>query len=291
MGNPDTTPDVTPFYDTATNTFTYVVADPQTRHAAIIDPVLDYEAKAARLSRTGIEKVLAHVSAQGLTVDWILETHAHADHLTGAAVLKEALGAPVAIGAGIRQVQKTFATVYGLDESFTPDGSQFERLFSDGEHFNIGALPARIIATPGHTDDSITYLIGDAAFIGDTLFRPDYGCARCDFPGGDAGRLYDSVQKLYALPPETRLFLCHDYPAQGQEPQAQTSVQAQRDGNVMLRHDTPREEFILKRTARDAKLPAPALIIPALQVNIRAGALPPAEPNGGIYLKTPVDRF
>lgn len=285
------TPDIKAFYDPATNTFSYVVSDPPARRAAVIDPVLDYEPKSARISTASVEAIVAYLREGRYTVDWILETHAHADHLSGAAVLRDKVGGKVAIGSGIRAVQKTFAPVFGLGADFVPDGSQFDRLFEDGDRFTVGSLEARVLATPGHTSDSLTYLIGDAAFIGDTLFRPDYGAARCDFPGGDARKLYESVQKLYALPPQTRFYLCHDYPAQGREPQYEVSLQAEREDNVMLRNDTPVDEFVRRRTERDAKLPAPALIIPALQVNIRAGRLPPPDADGRVYLKTPLNSF
>jgi glyoxylase-like metal-dependent hydrolase (beta-lactamase superfamily II) len=279
------------FYDPATNTFSYVAADPGARRAAVIDPVLDYEPKSARTGTAMAEAIAGYVRSRGWELDWILETHAHADHLSGAAVLRDMLGGRVAIGEGIRKVQQHFARVYGRGADFPTDGSQFDHLFSEGDTFSIGSLQGRVLATPGHTDDSLTYLIGDAAFIGDTLFRPDYGTARCDFPGGDARRLYESVHKLYALPPDTRLFLCHDYPPAGQPPRCEVSVAAQREGNVMLRHDTPVEEFVRRRTERDAQLQAPALIIPALQVNIRAGHMPPVEADGRVYLRIPVNAF
>ncbi len=281
--------DIQSFYDPATNTFSYVVADADTRRAAVIDPVLDYEPKSAHTGTRAAEAIAGHIRSRGYVVDWILETHAHADHLSAAAVLRQMLGGRIAIGAGIRAVQETFAIVFGLGAEFPTDGSQFDRLFNDGETFSIGLLQCRVLATPGHTSDSLSYLIDDAAFIGDTLFRPGYGTARCDFPGGDARKLYASIQKLYALPPDTRLFLCHDYPPEGQTPQCEVSVRAQREGNVMLRGDTSVDEFVQRRKERDAKLQAPALIIPSLQVNIRGGRLPPPEADGRVYLKIPLD--
>lgn len=285
-------PEITPFHDAATGTFTYLVADPATRCAAIIDPVLDYDARAGRTATRSAEAVLAALRAGHLTLEWILETHAHADHLSAAAWLAAQAGGRVAIGEGIRDVQRVFAPLYGFSAAECPqDGSQFDHLLADGETFPLGGLEVRVMALPGHTSDGIAYLVGDAAFIGDTLFMPEAGSARTDFPGGDAGRLYDSVQRLYSLPAATRLFVCHDYPAAGQAPRCETSVDAQRRGNLHLRAGTTREEFIALREARDAGLALPALIIPALQVNIRAGALPAPGPDGIAYLRTPLDVF
>ena len=272
-----------------TGTWTYVVSDPATRVAAIIDPVLDYDAKGARTGTREAEAVLMYCTAESLRVDWILETHAHADHLSAAAWLKSRLGAPVGIGAGIRAVQAAFKPIYGLPEDFPTDGSQFDRLFADGERLPLGALEIEVIATPGHTSDSLSYRIGDAVFIGDSLFLPDAGSARCDFPGGDAGVLYDSVQRLYALPDATRVFVCHDYGPGGRAVQSQTTVGAQKAGNIHARAGVSRDEFIAMRRARDATLALPALILPAVQVNIRAGALPPADADGRRYLRLPID--
>ncbi len=286
-----TAPVITPFHDAATGTFTYLVSDPASRCSAIIDPVLDFDARSGRTSTRCADAVLGALRASGATLEWILETHAHADHLSAAAYLKAQAGGRIAIGEGIRQVQETFVPIYGLSGACATDGSQFDRLFTDGETFRIGGLEVRVLALPGHTSDSIAYLAGDAAFIGDTLFMPDAGTARTDFPGGDAGRLYDSIQKLYALPEATQLFMCHDYPTGAQTPRHQASVGTQYRENIHLRHDTSREAYIALRTARDRTLALPALIIPALQVNIRAGALPAPGPNGIAYLRTPLDTF
>lgn len=285
-------PKVETFYHEDTHTFSYVVADPATRRAAVIDPVLDYCPDSARTSTESAEALLDWVEQERLHVAWILETHAHADHVTAAAYLQERTGAPVGIGAGIRAVQENFRATYNLRPEFRCDGSQFDRLFTDGEGFSIGELPVRVMAVPGHTDDSIAYRVGeDTVFVGDTLFRPDYGSARCDFPGGAAARLYDSVRRLFELAPETRLYLCHDYPADGAEPCSVTTVAEQREHNRHLRDGISREEFVRMREERDAGLGLPRLIIPAIQINIRAGRLPPAEANGVSYLKIPVDAF
>jgi glyoxylase-like metal-dependent hydrolase (beta-lactamase superfamily II) len=272
-----------------TGTWTYVVSDPSTHAAAIIDPVLDYEAKGARTGTTQAQALLVYCAAEGLRVDWILETHAHADHLSAAAWLKSKLGAPVGIGAGIRVVQAIFKPIYGLAPDFPTDGSQFDRLFADGDRVPLGALEIEVIATPGHTSDSLSYRIGDAVFVGDSLFMPDGGSARCDFPGGDAGVLHDSIQRLYALADDTRVFVCHDYGPGGRAPAAQTTIAEQKAGNIHARAGVSREQFIAMRTARDATLALPALILPAVQVNIRAGALPPADADGRRYLRLPLD--
>lgn len=283
-------PRVTPFFDRTTGTITYLVRDPDSRAAVIIDPVLDYEPASARTSTTSVDAVLAQVRAQQLDVQWILETHAHADHLSAAGHLHDVLGAPVAIGRGIVQVQQHFKTLFGWGDEFVADGRQFNRLFDDGERFAIGALQVEVIATPGHTDDGMSYLIGDAAFIGDTLFAPSAGTARTDFPGGDAVRLYASIRRLLSLPGDTRLFLCHDYPGQGQEPTAATTVAEQAEHNVHVGGDAAEEDFVARRRQRDATLPVPRLILPALQVNLRAGRLPQAEANGIAYLRIPLNQ-
>lgn len=281
--------EIRPFHDAATGSFSYVVADARTRRAAIIDPVLDYEPRSARIGTTSLDAIAACVRERALDVDWILETHAHADHLSAAAVLKDQLGGSIGIGQGVREVQATFRDIFDLGPGFPVDGSQFDRLFADGETFSIGELAVRVLATPGHTSDSITYLVGDAAFIGDTLFAPDYGTARCDFPGGDARQLYQSIQRLFALPAETRLYQCHDYPPANRAPEPAATVRAHREGNVMLSARTSMESFVAARRARDATLAAPVLILPAIQVNIRAGRLPPPAANGRSYLKVPVN--
>jgi glyoxylase-like metal-dependent hydrolase (beta-lactamase superfamily II) len=272
-----------------TGTWTHVVADPASRVAAIIDPVLDYEAKGARTGTTSAEAVLARCRADGLDVRWILETHAHADHLSAAQWLKAQTGAPVCIGAGIRAVQAAFKPIYGLGDEFATDGSQFDRLLDDGARLPLGAMDIEVIATPGHTSDSVSYLVGDALFTGDSLFMPDGGTARCDFPGGDAGTLFASIQRLYALPDATRVFVCHDYGPGGRAVQAQTTIAQEKAANIHVRADTPADAYVALRTARDATLALPALILPAVQVNIRAGRLPPAREDGRRYLSLPLD--
>ncbi len=282
-------PDVTGFFDEATYTVSYVVADPAANSAAIVDPVLDYDAAAGRTSTRSIDRLLDFIDERRLSVEWILETHVHADHLSGASVLSERLGAPTAIGERVTAVQSTFSKLFGLTDLAT-DGSSFGHLFEDGERFNLGEIDARILATPGHTPACVTYVIGDAAFVGDTLFMPDFGTARTDFPGGSASQLYDSIQSIFALPPDTRLFLCHDYKAPGRDEFAwETTVAEQRAANRHVRDGVSREDFIAAREARDAELDMPALILPSIQVNIRAGQLPPADDNGIRYLKIPLD--
>ena len=284
-------PLVQSFYDPATSTFTYVVYDRHGGHAAIVDPVLDFDPAAARISTASADRVLAFVREHALTVDWILETHAHADHLTAAAHLRRETGARVAIGRGITAVQARFKTLFGLEPGFTTDGSQFDRLFADGDEFAIGELRARVVATPGHTDDSLTYVVGDAAFVGDTVFAPETGTARADFPGGDAGKLYRSIRRLFELPADTRLFLCHDYPPAERAARAQSSLDEQRQKNVHVGGDADEASFVKLRTGRDAGLAAPRLILPALQVNIRAGELPPPDANGIRYLRLPINQL
>ncbi|NHA14939.1 MBL fold metallo-hydrolase [Thioalkalivibrio sp. XN279] len=284
-----TVPEVRGLYHEPTSTFSYVVWDPATRQAAVIDPVLDYDGAAGRTGTASAAALLTIIESERLELRWILETHAHADHLSAAAFLHERTGAPVAIGRGITSVQANFRDIYNLGAGFPVDGRQFDRLFADGERFMLGEVEIEVMATPGHTDDSVTYRAGDAAFIGDTLFAPDYGTARCDFPGGDAARLFASVQRLYALPPETRLFLCHDYPPEGRAPRCEWSVAEQRAGNIHIDAATREADFVRMRTARDAGLKMPALIIPAVQVNIRAGRLPEPEDNGRRYLRVPLD--
>ncbi len=283
-------PIVTPFFHAATGTWSYVVAEPGGNAAAIVDPVLDYEPKAARTATLFADAILAHVHERKLRVAWILETHAHADHLSAGAYLREETGARLAIGRGITGVQAHFKGVFGLDDGFVPDGRQFDHLFDDGERFAIGALAAHVLATPGHTPESQTYVIGDAAFVGDTLFAPDVGTARCDFPGGDAGMLWRSIARILALPTTTRLLLAHDYPPPGREPQSLTSITVQRERNA---HLAGRDEtaFVALRTARDATLAQPQLILPSLQVNIRGGRLPEPDADGTRYLRLPLDRL
>lgn len=276
------------WFDEATHTITYVVWDPATRHAAIIDPVLDYDHRSGRASHRAADTVLGFIADHDLTVHWILETHAHADHLSAAPYLKEKTGAPVGIGEHITEVQRTFAPVFGLDD-VSGDGREFDRLFRDGETFPLGALQVEVIHTPGHTPACVSYRIGDAVFVGDTLFMPDYGTARADFPGGDARTLYRSIQKLLALPPQTTLYLCHDYKAPGRDHYAwQTTVADEKAGNVHIGGGVDEDSFVAMREARDATLPAPTLLLPSLQVNIRAGHLPAPEDNGLRYLKIPL---
>lgn len=285
-------PDVTPFFHAPTGTWTYVVADPQGAKAAVIDPVLDFDWRSARTGTASARAVLDHLESRGLELAWILETHAHADHLSGAVWLQSQAGGKIAIGEGIRQVQATFKRIFGLGAEFATDGRQFDRLLADGDTLPLGALEGRVLVTPGHTSDSVSYLFGDALFVGDTVFMPDGGSARCDFPGGDAAELFRSVQRLYALPPETRVFVCHDYPPpDGRQPLCETTIRAQREGNVHVRAATTEAEFVAMRRARDATLDVPNLIIPSVQVNIRGGHLPPAEADGVSYLRVPLDRF
>jgi glyoxylase-like metal-dependent hydrolase (beta-lactamase superfamily II) len=283
-------PHIESFYDAATSTFTYVVFDREGGHAAIVDPVLDFEPNAARTSTQSADQVLAFLKDRRLTADWILETHVHADHLSGAAYLQEQTGAKIAIGRGVAGLQERFAALFGLDASFPTDGSQFDRLLDDNETFEIGTLQGRAMATPGHTEDSLTYVIGDAAFVGDTLFAPDTGTARTDFPGGDARSLYRSIQKLLSLPEATRLFLCHDYPSTDRAVCAQTSIADQKSNNIHVKRDVTEESFVKMRTARDATLAMPRLLLPSLQVNIRAGNLPPPDANGIRYLRLPINQ-
>jgi glyoxylase-like metal-dependent hydrolase (beta-lactamase superfamily II) len=281
-------PDVVPFFHAATNTYAYVVSDPATRAAAIIDPVLDYEPRSGRSATLFADALVAHVHEKKLAPAWILETHAHADHLSAGDYLREQLGAKLAIGAGIVAVQRHFKQLFNLGGEVAADGSQFDHLFGDGEEFTLGAIAARALGTPGHTPDSMTYCIGDAAFVGDTLFAPDVGTARCDFPGGDARMLYGSIQRILALPATTRLFLAHDYPTAGRQPRAQTDIAEQRAANI---HLAGQDEagYVLLRETRDRTLAAPQLLLPALQVNIRGGRLPPAEGNGIAYLRIPLN--
>jgi glyoxylase-like metal-dependent hydrolase (beta-lactamase superfamily II) len=283
-------PTVLSFFDTATKTFSYVVADEGAGVCAVVDSVLDFDIKSGRTSSAGADRLIEAVRQRGWRTEWVLETHAHADHLTAGAYVKARLGGSIAIGANIPVVQETFRKIYNLGADFSADGRQFDRLFADNETFRIGNLEARVIATPGHTPACITYVVGDAAFIGDTLFAPDYGTARCDFPGGNARALHRSIQRILGLPDQTRLYQCHDYPPDGREPVAFTTVARQRAANVHLVGKSE-DAFVAMREARDKNLEMPALLLPAVQVNIRAGALPPPEPNGVAYLKIPVNQF
>lgn len=287
-----TSPIVQPFFDEPTNTFSYVVQDPDSKACAIVDSVLDFDYAAGRTEVRSAEEIIAFVRDQGLTVQWVLETHVHADHLSAAPYLHERLGGKTGIGAHIVDVQEIFGKAFNAGTEFARDGSQFDALFKEGDNFQIGNLQGRVLHTPGHTPACLTYVIGDAAFVGDTLFMPDYGTARCDFPGGDARTLYQSIQKVLSLPAETRIFLCHDYKAPDREEfQHMTTVAEQRASNVHVHEGISEEEFVSMRTERDATLDMPRLILPSVQVNMRAGHMPPAEDNGQIYLKVPINRF
>jgi glyoxylase-like metal-dependent hydrolase (beta-lactamase superfamily II) len=277
------------FYDAASATFSHVVACPLTGRAAVIDPVLDFDARAARTSGECAERVLAFLADQHLSLEWILETHVHADHLTAAQFLRERRGGRVAIGAGVPTVQRVFVDLFGLRGRVATDGSQFDRLWRDGDRLALGALDIQVLATPGHTCDGVTYLVERHAFIGDTLFRASHGTARCDFPGGNPDALFESVQRLYALPRDTRLHFCHDYPPVGQPPLESQTVAEQRSHNLQLSANTSREQFVSMRRARDATLAVPALMIPAVQVNIDAGRLPAPDLDGRRYLRMPLD--
>ena len=285
-------PIVTHFFDEPTNTFSYVVQDPDSSACAIIDSVLDFDYAAGRTDIRSANQIIAFVREKRLEVAWILETHVHADHLSAAPYLHDQLGGKTGIGAHIVEVQEIFGKAFNAGTEFARDGSQFDALFNEGDTFTIGSLEGRVLHTPGHTPACLTYVIGDAAFVGDTLFMPDYGTARCDFPGGDARTLYHSIQKVLSLPEQTRLFLCHDYKAPGRDAyQHETTVAEQRQANVHVHDGISEEEFVKMRTERDATLGMPRLIIPSVQVNMRAGELPPAEDNGQVYLKVPINRF
>ncbi|TNJ33774.1 MBL fold metallo-hydrolase [Arenimonas terrae] len=284
-------PNVQAFHHAETGTWSYVVSDPAGDAAAIIDPVLDYDPKSGRTGTTAAAQLVAHVRGQGLRVEWILETHAHADHLSAAPWLQRQVGGRIAIGAGIREVQATFKPIFNLEQEFATDGSQFDHLFADGEAFALGAITARVIATPGHTNDSVSYLVGDALFTGDSLFMPDGGTARCDFPGGDAGKLFQSIQRLYLLPDDTRVFVCHDYAPGGRPVACETTIGEQKRSNIHVRSGVHEIDYVKTRRARDATLAMPVLMLPSVQVNIRAGQLPPAEDNGTRFLKIPLDKL
>ena len=284
-------PVVKGFFDEATNTISYVVHDPATRKAVIIDPVLDYDEKSGRTSTRSADLLLDYARTSKLGIDWILETHVHADHLSGAQYLRKQSGGRVAIGANVDKVQGVFKKIFNTPE-LADDGSQFDKLFNDGDKFRIGDLEGVAIATPGHTPACMTYVIGDAAFVGDTLFMPDFGTARTDFPGGSAAALYMSVHRILSLPDDTRLFMCHDYKAPGRDEYAwETSVREQRETNVHINESITEKEFIAMREGRDSQLDMPKLILPSIQVNMRAGNMPEPEGNGTRYLKIPLDRL
>jgi glyoxylase-like metal-dependent hydrolase (beta-lactamase superfamily II) len=285
------TPNVTAFFDEATNTVTYVVADTDSNKCVVIDPVLDYNAASGRTSTESVTAVIDFIKQENLSLEWILETHVHADHLSGAPVLKSETKAKTAVGSDITAVQSVFKGIFNLKDLST-DGSQFDQLFNDGDEFQVGEITGRVMHTPGHTPACITFVIGDAVFVGDTLFMPDFGTARCDFPGGDAGTLYDSIQNILALPDDTRLFMCHDYKAPGRDEFAwETSVSEQREKNIHIHEGTTREQFVEFRNGRDANLGMPKLIIPSIQMNIRAGEDPEPEDNGVRYLKVPLNQL
>jgi glyoxylase-like metal-dependent hydrolase (beta-lactamase superfamily II) len=280
------------FFDETTNTVSYVASDPATKVCAIIDSVLDYDPAAGRTDTRSADLLIAHIEERGLELDWILETHVHADHLSAAPYIKEKLGGRLGIGEKITVVQDTFGKIFNAGTEFQRDGSQFDHLFRDGDTFQVGSIEALAIHTPGHTPACMSYVLGDAAFIGDTLFMPDYGTARADFPGGDARELYRSIRKVLSLPPETRLFLCHDYKAPGRDHFAwETTVAAERALNVHVKDGVTEDEFVAMRTARDRKLGAPKLIIPSIQVNMNAGRFPTPDEDGNVYLKVPVNRI
>lgn len=283
-------PEVTSFFDKATHTVTHIVTDPVTRHAAIIDSVMDYDPAAGRISYASADMLIDYVRTHDLMIEWILETHVHADHLSAAPYLQEKLGGKIGIGEKILIVQNTFGKIFNAGTEFARDGSQFDRLWKEGDTFAVGALPVRVLYTPGHTPADVSYVIGDAVFVGDTLFMPDYGSARCDFPGGSAEELFESVQKLFALPNETRMFMCHDYLPEGRSEYIwETAVGEQKRANVHAHLGTEKGAFVQTRQERDKKLGMPKLIIPSLQVNMRAGELPEPEDNGVRYLKVPLN--
>ena len=282
-------PAIQAFFDEPTNTVSYLVSDPGTRRAAVIDPVLDYDHRTGKASVKSADAILEAAAAGNLTIEWVLETHAHADHLSGAPYVKLKTGAKVGIGEHIREVQKIFRPVFNATD-VAGDGSEFDHLFKDGERFRLGSLEIEVLHVPGHTPADIAYQVGDAVFVGDTLFMPDYGTARADFPGGNAATLYRSIRRLLLLPPETRLFMCHDYKAPGRDHYAwETTVGEQRTRNAHVKDGVDERTFVAMREARDAKLQAPLLLLPSIQVNIRAGNLPPADANGVQYLKIPVN--
>lgn len=283
-------PIVTAFFDEPTNTISYVVADPSTKTCAVIDSLLDFDQASGRTSTVSADRIVQHIRAESLELDWIIDTHVHADHLTAAPYIKSQLGGRTGIGQNISAVQRVFSEIFNEDRSFHTDGSQFDHLFGEGEKYSVGDIDARAISTPGHTPACMSHLIGDAVFVGDTLFMPDYGTARCDFPGGDAGTLYDSIHKLFTLPDATRMFLCHDYKAPGRDDYAwETTVGDEKADNIHVGAGRSRDEFIKMRTARDATLSMPKLILPSVQINMRAGDMPPAEENGQRYMKLPIN--
>lgn len=282
-------PEVTPFFHQPTKTVSYVVADRQAARCAVIDPVLDFDPKSGRTGTDTADLLLAFIAARAYRLDWILETHAHADHLSAGAYIKHRQGGQIAIGAEIGLTQRHFGHLFNLSDMTEANGAPFDHLFHDGDAIGLGGIDGIVLHTPGHTPACVTYVIGDAAFVGDTLFMPDYGTARCDFPGGNARQLYRSIRRVLALPPATRLFMCHDYQPGGREPAWETTVTEQRAGNIHIHDGVTEADFIAMREARDRTLSVPDLLLPAIQVNIRAGLLPVPEANGRRYLKLPLD--
>ena len=282
-------PNVHAFFDPDTWSLTYIVQDPNSGSCAIVDPVLDYDAASGQTTTESADEVVAKVEAENLTVEWILETHVHADHLSAAPYLQKRLGGRIGIGAHIAEVQNIFGNLFNAEPEFQRDGSQFNQLFADGDTFAIGGLTVTAMHTPGHTPACMTYHIGDSLFVGDTLFMPDFGTARCDFPGGNARALYQSIQRLFTLPPETRIFMCHDYMPNGREMRYESTVGEQKKFNIHLHDGISEDEFVTMRSAKDKTLGMPALMLPSVQVNMRAGELPPPEDNGIRYLKIPLD--
>lgn len=282
-------PEVTGFFDSATNTISYVVKDPGSNACAVVDSVMDIDYAAGRITYDHADELIAHVRAEGLRLDWLIETHVHADHLSAAPYIQRALGGKIGIGRNITVVQDTFGKVFNEGTEFQRDGSQFDRLFDDGDSYQIGGMTCHAMHTPGHTPACMTHIMGDAAFVGDTLFMPDGGSARADFPGGDAGQLYDSIQKVLSLPDAMRLFMCHDYGPNGREIRWETTVGDEKAHNIHVGGGRTREEFVAMRTARDKTLAMPKLIIPSLQVNMRGGDLPPADDDGKRFLKVPIN--
>ena len=283
-------PDVKGFFDLETCTISYVVTDPDTKKCAIIDSLLDYDSASGRTHNASADKLIDHVQKRGLECEWIIDTHVHADHLTAAPYIRNRIGGKTAIGDQISVVQKVFGTIFNAEQGFHTDGSQFDHLFAPGETYKVGNIEARAIHTPGHTPACMSHLIGDALFVGDTMFMPDFGTARCDFPGGDAATLFDSIQTLFSLPDATRMFLCHDYMAPGREEYVwETTVGKQKQSNIHVKTGTSRDDFITMRTKRDATLDMPKLILPSVQVNMRAGEMPPPEDDGKRYMKIPIN--
>jgi len=282
-------PEVTAFFDEATNTISYVVKDPGSNACAVIDSVMDIDDAAGRITYDSADRIIAHIRDRGLTLEWLIETHVHADHLSAAPYIQQHLGGKIGIGDQITVVQEVFGKVFNEGTEFRRDGSQFDRLFKDGDTYSIGGMRAFAMHTPGHTPACMTHVIGDAAFVGDTLFMPDGGSARADFPGGDARTLFRSIRRVLELPPQTRLFMCHDYGPNGREIRWETTVAEERAHNIHVKDGVTEDEFVAMREARDKTLGMPRLILPSLQVNMRAGHLPPAEPNGRVFLKLPVN--